>query len=126
MFQIIGQPPCPKATQDVGLNLMNRQKAIKVASYGPANPNQPSRDYWKKLASIWGISPDEAKTMRCGNCAAFDVSPQIRACISQGLAGGRDAEQIIEAGVLGYCHAFRFKCASARTCSAWVVGGPKR
>jgi hypothetical protein len=28
---------------------------------------------------------------------------------------------MIDAGDLGYCEIFDFKCASSRTCSAWVV-----
>ncbi len=28
------------------------------------------------------------------------------------------------AGALGYCRFLKFKCAAARTCDAWVVGGP--
>lgn len=116
--------PCPRATQDVALNLANRQKAIKVAMYGPANPNLDNAAYWQRLAGIWGVSPAEARTMRCANCAAFDVSTPIRACITQGLGGEQEAEGVIEAGTLGYCRAFHFKCASLRTCSAWIVGGP--
>jgi hypothetical protein len=34
------------------------------------------------------------------------------------------AWDVTEAGELGYCEAFDFKCASARTCRAWIVGGP--
>lgn len=116
--------PCPRATQDIGLNLANRQKAIQVAMYGPANPSLDNKAYWLKLANVWGVSPTEAQTMRCGNCAAFDVSTPIRDCIRDGLGGQPDTEQVIAAGDLGYCWAFRFKCASRRTCSAWVVGGP--
>ena len=33
-------------------------------------------------------------------------------------------EAIDAAGQLGYCEAFDFKCASKRTCRAWVTGGP--
>jgi hypothetical protein len=33
-------------------------------------------------------------------------------------------ESIDAAGELGYCEIFDFKCASARTCRAWVAGGP--
>lgn len=29
-----------------------------------------------------------------------------------------------EAANLGYCELFHFKCAAARTCDAWLVGGP--
>ncbi len=114
---------CPPATQDVALNLKNRQTAIGVAMYGPANPMLPNEDYWRKIAQVWGISPSEAKTMRCGNCAAFDIRPEMLNCIQQAI-GPDDQQHVIQAGKLGYCHAFRFKCASARTCSAWIVGGP--
>jgi hypothetical protein len=117
---------CPRATQDVGLNLKNRQKAIKVAMYGPANPGLANDDYWRKLASVWGVSLEEAKTMRCGNCAAFNITSRMRSCISEGLGGEEEAAGVIKAGVLGYCQAFQFKCAALRTCSAWVVGGPQK
>jgi hypothetical protein len=114
---------CPPATQNIALNLQNRQKAIAVAAYGPANPMLPNEAYWKKLADVWGISPSEAKTMRCGNCAAFDIRPEMLACMQRAI-GPDDQQHVIQAGRLGYCHAFHFKCASARTCSAWIVGGP--
>ena len=49
-------------------------------------------------------------------------------CIKEGLAGGDPKEEnawdSVSAGDLGYCEAFDFKCASSRTCDAWVVGGP--
>ena len=118
---------CPVATQDIATNLANRRKAIDVASYGPANPRLPNRAYWQHLAAQWGISEAEAMTMRCGNCAAFDVSPEMIGCINAGLAEqGVDAQDVIVAAELGYCHAFKFKCAASRTCSAWIVGGPIR
>jgi len=31
---------------------------------------------------------------------------------------------VIDAGDLGYCEMFDFKCASKRTCEAWITGGP--
>jgi hypothetical protein len=49
-------------------------------------------------------------------------------CISTGLQAGdsssTNAWDAIDAAELGYCEAFDFKCASSRTCDAWVVGGP--
>jgi hypothetical protein len=107
----------------VALNLANRQKAISVAMYGPANPGLLNEAYWAKLAAVWGISPDEARSMRCGNCAFFDVTAKARACIAAGLEAS-DTYDFPVAGTLGYCRAFHFKCAGARTCSAWVAGGP--
>lgn len=118
---------CPTATLDVALNLKNRQKAIKVAMYGPPNPRLPNVDYWNKLASVWGVSAREAKTMRCGNCAAFDITPRVIECIKLGLGrDGVDPQDTVVAAELGYCRMFAFKCAASRTCSAWVTGGPIR
>lgn len=119
--------PCPPATQSVALNLANRRNAIAVAGYGPANPRLPNESFWLEKASTWAVSPEEAKTMRCGNCAAFNVSPRMKACLARGIGfDGQDPHDFIAAGELGYCAAFRFKCAAARTCSAWVSGGPVR
>jgi hypothetical protein len=116
---------CPPATQDVRLNLRNRAWAIANVSYGPPNPNLPNVAYWQDRAREWGTTTAVAKTMRCGNCAAFNESDQIKSCIEMGIGDGF-AEPFIAAGELGYCMAFKFKCAARRTCSAWVVGGPVR
>jgi hypothetical protein len=117
---------CPVATSNVVLNLRNRQHARENAGYGPANPGLPNTNFWRALANLWGTSVAEAKTMRCGNCAAFNISPGMLKCIKQGLGPEGDPEATIDAGQLGYCQMFHFKCASARTCSAWVFGGPIR
>ena len=120
-------PICPPATQDIRLNLRNRQAAINAAMYGPANPGLPNTEYWKRLADRWGIKPSEAKTMLCGNCGFFDVKPQTLACIAKGIGSqGIDPYDTIVQSGLGYCRAFQFKCAAKRTCSAWVTGGPIR
>lgn len=119
---------CPIATQDVAVNLKNRQKAIQVANYGPLNPAQPNRTFWMAKANIFGTTVAEAKGSRCGNCAAFNVGPKIKACIEEGLAqggsGAQDAWDTVNKADLGYCEMFDFKCAATRTCDAWVTGGP--
>lgn len=115
---------CPLATQDVGLNLKNRQRAIKTTMYGPANPEQPG-DYFEKIAAEWGVPVEQAKTMRCGNCRVFIVSPKMQECIQLGLeSDGGDEYDVMVASELGYCEMFDFKCAASRTCRAWVTGGP--
>ena len=113
---------CPLPTQDIKTNLENRQKAIDVAHYGPANPKEPNDEYWSKKAKIFGGSVKEAKTMLCGNCAGFNKTKRLMDCISKGI--GYDAQEVEQAGDLGYCEIFDFKCASLRTCDAWIVGGP--
>ncbi|ANH49258.1 high potential iron-sulfur protein [Freshwater phage uvFW-CGR-AMD-COM-C203] len=118
---------CPTATQDVRVNLKNRKKAIDDASYGPLNPSEANKAYWDKIAEEWSVSPEEAKKQRCGNCAAFIQTSAMKECITGGLAQGDTREtawDVTDAGELGYCEAFDFKCASERTCRAWIVGGP--
>jgi GNAT superfamily N-acetyltransferase len=117
---------CPPATQNITLNLKNRQKAIDEYGYGPLNPDMPNRKFWMAKQEEWNLdSPDEAKQSLCGNCAAFDQRKDTLACIAQGI--GSDAgenDPTIEAGDLGYCRFLKFKCAARRTCDAWVTGGP--
>jgi capsid protein len=113
---------CPIETQDVKANLINRSQAIDIAHYGPANPLQPNDAYWQAKADQFKTTIAEAKTMRCGNCAGFNQSPRIKACIDAGI--GADASEVEMAGDLGYCEVFDFKCAAKRTCDAWIVGGP--
>lgn len=118
---------CPAATSDVALNLANRQTAIDSAAYGPLNPNEPNTEFWQRLADKWGVSVEQAKASRCGNCAAFVITTKMKQCIESGLAAGGstgDEWSTVAAGELGYCEAFDFKCASNRTCDAWIVGGP--
>lgn len=105
---------------------MNRQHAIDEHLYGPANPEMPG-DYWKRFGEVFGVDEKTAKSMRCGNCAAFDVSDKMRECISNGIKGdeqGVDAWATINIADLGYCNFLHFKCAGTRSCHAWVTGGP--
>jgi len=119
---------CPPATQDIMLNLENRKKAINSVGYGPMNPDRPNVDFWEEKAKTWGTTAEEAKTSRCANCAMFIRTSSMLQCIEEGLAAGDQSDEsawgAIDAGDLGYCEAFDFKCAAARTCDAWVAGGP--
>ena len=114
---------CPSATQDVAINLKNRQNAIDTANYGPLNPNEPNEEYWKKKADMFGGDIQSAKKSLCGNCAFFVKTPSMLECIAGGINDTNEWDTI-NAGDLGYCEAFDFKCAASRTCDAWVVGGP--
>jgi hypothetical protein len=112
---------CPVATQDITLNLKNRGKAIDSANYGPENPELPNKQFWMEMAQEWQVDPEEAKMSVCGNCAAFNQDDSMLECIAKGIGEEGDPWAMIEAGDLGYCEIFDFKCASSRTCSAWVV-----
>jgi hypothetical protein len=115
---------CPESTKNIELNIANRQKCIDEANYGPLNPNEPNEDYWKAKADQFGANVEEAKKALCGNCVFFYRTPEILKCIAEGLGQEVDPYEAIEAGEIGYCEAYDFKCAASRTCDAWVVGGP--
>ena len=116
------QEDCPPATQNIEINLQNRQIAIEKAMYGPLDIKNPG-DYWKKIAQKWEVDEETARGEVCGNCAAFNITSNMLECISEGI-GGNDAWDVIEAGDLGYCEFFKFKCNSNRSCLAHVDGGP--
>jgi hypothetical protein len=117
---------CPIATHNVKENLKNRDWAFKNVGYGPANPNEPNKVFWADRAKEWNTTPDQAKTMRCGNCSAFIQTSEMMECIRKGIDAEKDsyAEDVVDSAGLGYCELFDFKCAASRTCSAWLVGGP--
>jgi hypothetical protein len=123
-----GDPDCPPATQDLIVNLENRENAIKNAGYGPLNPNEPNDEFWDAKGSRWGVSGDEARKSTCGNCVMFIRTPTMLNCIATGLEMGEspteNAWDAIDTAELGYCEGLDFKCAASRTCDAWVVGGP--
>ena len=126
-----GQKGCPEATVDIHVNLKNRNNAIKEYGYGPLNPESESRAFWDEKAELWQTTVREAKKARCGNCAAFIQTPQMLACIENGIEASEEgpehenyAPDVVQAANLGYCELFHFKCAGDRTCDAWLVGGP--
>ena len=106
---------CPAATQDVDLNTKNRNSTIQKHMYGPLNIDEPA-DYFEKIAKKWNTSEDAAKKSLCGNCVAFDISPNMKQCMPGPVSDKH--------GQLGYCWMHHFKCHSARTCDTWAKGGP--
>jgi len=111
----------PEAITDLHINIENRQHAIDEYLYGPMNPEEPG-DYWERLGEVWDVPAEEAFTTHCHNCAAFNITPEIRTAIADAIGDG--GEEVVTAADLGYCELFEFKCAAARSCSAWLVGGP--
>lgn len=106
---------CPLPTQDLALNTNNRNDAIEAdhIKYGPLNLDD--EEYWEDLAEHWKTDVSVTKKSLCGNCAAFDISPQMKECMPGSVQ---------KDGVLGYCWMHKFKCHSARTCYTWAAGGP--
>jgi len=117
---------CPPATRDISINIKNRQVCIDKARYGPMNPELPNDKFWQAKADMFNTDLVQAKSARCGNCAAFVQTPQMIKCIEKGLGDepGNVAPKIVDKANLGFCEIFDFKCAGDRTCDAWVTGGP--
>lgn len=88
---------CPLATRDEKLNMRNKQKAAKEASYRDAE-------------STTSFRADDV----CGNCAAYNQTEEMLECI------GEDEDE----PQLGYCQIFKFVCEASYTCDKWVSGGP--
>ena len=98
---------CPKATYDILYNVKKRDWAFKNVGYGPANPEEPL-DFWKKRGEEWNTTPENAQTMRCGNCSAFIQTPEMMECMISGIQGEEsDAEtyanEVVDSADLGYC-----------------------
>lgn len=120
---------CPPATQDISINLKNRQTCVEKANYGPANPKLENEEFWLNKATLFKTSREQAQTMRCSNCAAFIIKEKMIDCIKKGIASMSILEEdiateIINEADLGYCELFDFKCAGSRTCDAWLTNGP--
>jgi hypothetical protein len=46
---------CPPETSDISLNLKNRQKAIDDFGYGPLNPLEKNKKFWKQKQDKWRL-----------------------------------------------------------------------
>lgn len=112
------------AIEDLDLNTLNRNQTIKEYGYGPLNPadEEGSAAFWEKKAQLWDTTPEAAKASRCGNCGAFDQKKETLDKIANAI--GEEGDTIVENANIGFCEFFWFKCAGARTCDAWVGGGP--
>ena len=88
-------------------------------------PELPNNAFWNDKANEWQTDLKQAKSMRCGNCAAFIQTSEMLQCIKNGIDPEEGyAEDVMNTANLGFCELFDFKCAADRTCSAWLVGGP--
>jgi len=112
------------AITDLDLNTLNRNQTIKEYSYGPLNPDDKkgSEPFWKDKADLWNTTVEAAKESRCSNCGAFDQKKSTLAKIKKAI--GSDGKTIVKNANIGFCEFFWFKCAGARSCDAWVGGGP--
>ena len=112
------------AIENLDLNTLNRNKTIKDYSYGPLNPDDEtgSKSFWEDKAELWNTTIEAAKQSRCANCGAFDQKKSTLNKIAKAI--GEEGKTIVKNANIGFCEFFWFKCAGARSCDAWVGGGP--
>ena len=112
------------AITDLDLNTLNRNQTVKEYRYGPLNPDDEkgSAKFWEDKAEMWDTTVEAAKQSRCANCGAFDQKKSTLAKIEKAI--GEEGKTIVKNANIGFCEFFWFKCAGARTCDAWVGGGP--
>ena len=109
---------------DLDLNTLSRNVTVKEYRYGPLNPNDEkgSEKFWEDKAKMWDTTVEHAKSSRCSNCSAFNQKPSTINKIAKAI--GDQGKKIVKQSNIGFCEFFWFKCAGARTCDAWVGGGP--
>ena len=109
---------------DLDLNTFSRNLTVKEYRYGPLNPEDEkgSKKFWEDKAKMWDTTVEHAKTSRCSNCSAFNQKPTTLNKIAKAI--GDQGKKIVKQSNIGFCEFFWFKCAGARSCDAWVGGGP--
>ena len=96
-------------------NAKTRTFMIENWMLGPDKTQQPNTDYWRKLATVWRISPDQARRNLCANCEYFDDSPDMLAEMESVPQDRFDKD----GGGRGWCNKFLFICHNLRTCQNW-------
>jgi hypothetical protein len=101
-------------------NKKTRDTLVETQMLGPVKTGQPNSDYWRGLANIWRISPDQAKRNLCANCEYFDDQPETLEAMEVVPQDEFDKD----GGGRGYCHKFEFICHNLRVCKAWEKAEP--
>ncbi len=92
-----------------------RDTLMETQMLGPENTQEANTEFWRGLANIWRISPDQAKRRLCANCEYFDDAPETLEAMEVVPQDEFDKD----GGGRGYCHKFEFICHNLRVCKAW-------
>ena len=92
-----------------------RGTLMETQMLGPENTQEANTEFWRGLANVWRISPDQAKRRLCANCEYFDDAPETLEAMEVVPQDEFDKD----GGGRGYCHKFEFICHNLRVCKAW-------
>ncbi|UOF77097.1 high potential iron-sulfur protein [Caudoviricetes sp.] len=92
-----------------------RDTLMETQMLGPENTQEANTEFWRGLANVWRISPDQARRRLCANCEYFDDAPETLEAMEVVPQDEFDKD----GGGRGYCHKFEFICHNLRVCKAW-------
>lgn len=118
---------CPVATVYPDINLANHLQCIQYANLGPADPREPSTEYWMLKQEKWGVTEGLARTRLCMNCAHYKNDPETQDCIIEGPGGQIKPSALpvtprwadIEGMPSAVCTRWNITCSALRTCDDW-------
>jgi hypothetical protein len=96
-------------------NKKTRDTLVETQMLGPVKVDAPNSEFWRGLANVWRISPDQAKRRLCANCEYFDDAPETLEAMEVVAQDEFDAD----GGGRGYCHKLEFVCHTLRVCRRW-------
>lgn len=99
-------------------NDTNMRIVSKWWNLGPFKTSvQPTdnKDYWSKMALIWNVTEEKARTQLCANCEYYNNSSDMMLQMNQIPLNSFD----LDGGGRGFCVKFDFICHNLRTCQAW-------
>ena len=96
-------------------NKKTRDTLVETQMLGPVKVDAPNSEFWRGLANVWRISPDQAKRRLCANCEYFDDQPETLEAMEVVPQDDFDAD----GGGRGYCNKYTFICHTLRVCHQW-------
>jgi hypothetical protein len=96
-------------------NAKTRDTLVETQMLGPVKVDAPNSEFWRGLANVWRISPDQAKRRLCANCEYFDDQPETLEAMEVVPQDEFDAD----GGGRGYCNKYTFICHTLRVCRQW-------
>jgi hypothetical protein len=118
---------CPVCTIYPAINVGNHIQCIEMANLGPADPREPSNEFWAAKAKVWKITEGEARTHLCMNCEEYNDSPENMDCVSKGPGAKVKASELpvkpkwadIQGMPAAVCDRWSITCSALRTCDDW-------
>lgn len=119
---------CPVGTIYPEVNLQNHLFALELGEYGPADPREPSKDFWQNKMKIWDVNEGTAIMRVCVSCGFADKTPEMQDCIIEGPAADFKESDLptnpvwaeIEGMPTYYCNRWNMTINPLRTCNGWA------